>query len=142
MTGHLRPENVDAGIPEWGDPYKYPAGYDGFVSFHPPGSEGWPHSRLAYLRPWPPPGATSSSGTYNAAAWPLCNGYYGDDLPRHRRTVYPLSNQPVFDADGRSRPGPMMRVSAGTRVPKRLFQPSISGSSVTFQLKAISSLFC
>jgi len=113
----------DAGVPEWGDPYDYPAGYDGYVSFHPPGSEGWPYPNHSYLRPWPPPGATSSSGAYNAAAWPLSNGYYGDIMPRHRRTAYPLSNQPVYHIDGSSRPGPMMRV-AGQHLPCNLIQPS------------------
>lgn len=121
-----QPLNADAGIPEWGDPYEYPAGYDGFVSFHPPGSEGWPYDNLAYLRPWPPPGATSSSGPYSTAAWPLCNGSHGDTSPRHRRTAYPLRNQPVYHTNGASRPGPMTRVVPGVHVPKHLVTPSIS----------------
>lgn len=123
-----RPEDQDnSTTPEWGDPLEYPAGYDGFVSFHPPGSEGWPYRNIAYLRPWPPPGASSSSANYNAAAWPLCNGTYGDDVIRDRRTAYPLSNQYVYRWDSQSRPGPMKRVTAGAHVPRGLINPSKIG---------------
>jgi len=113
-------------VPEWGDPYQYPAGYDDFVSFHPPGSEGWPYPHLAYLRPWNPPGASTSQGNYDIAAWPITNGYLGEVEQRARGTAYPLTNQPIFNLSGSSRPGPIMGPGPWQLLPRQLIVPSTS----------------
>jgi len=107
-------------IPEWGDPSVYPAGYDGFVSFHPPGSEGWPSPQLAYLRPWPPPGATSETTSWSNSAWPIVNGPFADTSFRSKGTAYPLTNMPLFDKNGASRPGPIVGPGPWQHIPRSM----------------------
>lgn len=117
---------MQTSIPEWGDPSQYPASpFDGFVSYHPPGSEGWPYPNLAYLRPWPPPGATTSTGLYDHAAWPLTNGVYGSCSKSNHIIRHPRHHQPVFHMSGASRPGSIMGPSNLQKVPRHLAVPSI-----------------